>query len=93
MSYKLPKELSALSVLFALTITCAPIAAPAAMASGLPASTQIKETSLTGHRTAATTLDISLGAGITGSLDVGTGNLQTSMNVDGISFTHNSLTP
>lgn len=64
-----------------------------ALAADLPASTQAKENSLTGSRTSATTLNIPMGAGVSGKLDVGTGNLQTTMSVNGVSFSHNSLTP
>ena len=87
------KTTTAVTALLTLGLICSPLATSPALAAGLPASTQAKENNLTGHRTSATNLSIPLGAGITGSLDVGTGNLNTSMNVDGIAFTHNSLTP
>lgn len=86
-------SLKGLSTLLAVGMLCSPLATAPALAAGLPAATQAKENNLTGHRTSATNLSIPLGAGITGSLDVGTGNLNTTMNVDGISFSHNSLTP
>ena len=87
------KTTTGVTALLTLGLICNPLATSPALAAGLPASTQAKENNLTGHRTSATNLSIPLGAGINGSLDVGTGNLNTSMNVDGIAFTHNSLTP
>lgn len=85
--------LKGLSTLLAVGMLCSPLASAPALAAGLPTATQAKENNLTGHRTSATNLTIPLGAGITGSLDVATGNLNTTMNVDGIRFAHNSLTP
>ncbi|MDO4897718.1 MAG: RHS repeat-associated core domain-containing protein, partial [Rothia sp. (in: high G+C Gram-positive bacteria)] len=87
------KTFKGASLLVALLLSCGTIIAPAAYAVDLPTANQVKENTSTGQRPAATTLKIQLGAGVSGSLDVGTGNLLTSMNVNGISFAHNSLTP
>lgn len=64
-----------------------------AYAAGLPSITQVKENNQTGQRTSATTLSISLGANINGIIDVGTGNLLATMNLSGVTLSHNSLTP
>lgn len=87
------KRFKTTSLLVALLLSGGTIAVPAAYATDLPAAQQIKENNLTGQRATATTLTVQLGAGISGSLDVGTGNLLAMMNVNGISFAHNSLTP
>lgn len=64
-----------------------------AMAAGLDAISTVKETDKTGARTAATQIPVNFGPEISGRIDVGTGNLSTSMDLEGVSLAHNSLTP
>ena len=84
-----------ISALLAIGLTCgAPLVSISpAYASSLPSIEEVQETDSTGLRTSATTLDISLGAGISGKLDVGTGNLTSTMNLAGFTLSHNSLAP